>query len=198
MINLIFPLSIKWGGAGERQNLKTMKFLLLTLATLYMLHSYSQQPLRIGDSLPPMQWSLLQNENISVANSEQYKNDLLILDCWATWCSSCYKNILKLDSLKQFFPSGTQILLVSSTINGDNEATVHRFIDKHFTQQGRRFPFQTIINDTTIATLFPFKVIPHYIWLYKNKVVAITGSKFITIQNMRAIIEENKNKPIKE
>lgn len=175
-----------------------MKFLFITLATLCALHSYSQQPLRIGDSLPAMQWSLLQNQTVSVANSEQYKNDLLILDCWATWCSSCYKNILKLDSLKQYFPQGTQILLVSSTVNGDNETTVRRFIDKRFTQQDKGFPFPTIINDTTISKLFPFRVVPHYIWLYKNKLVAITGSKFITIQNMLAIIEENKFKPTKE
>src|SRR5690606_14700910 len=70
----------------------------------------STKPLQIGDTIPDYLWHLpLQVVNYSPAGGKDaitlndYRDKLIILDFWATWCKPCISSLYKLDTLQKQF-----------------------------------------------------------------------------------------------
>jgi len=120
-----------------------------------------------------------------------YAEDLLILDFWAKHCGSCVVGFYKLDSLRQIFGSRMKVLLVNSWYK-DDEKVITEFLKKRELKWGKRFPFPTAIQDSVLRRLFPYREIPHYIWIYNNKVVAITSSTEVTAPAIHQVLNNEK------
>src|SRR6476620_3661535 len=109
---------------------------LLILAMLCPLLSVGQQPykaitpLTIGDTLPDMPLSSIINYKSFTACLSSFKGKLLILDFWATWCTSCLKHFPKMDSLQQQYPGQVQVIMVNSKNTGNNEKKIKVFFEK--------------------------------------------------------------------
>src|SRR5690606_5831613 len=66
-------------------------------------------PLKVGDQIPDALWDA--SFPVVSASSEQtqqlslgdFKDKLIILDFWATWCAPCISSLNKLDSLQLEF-----------------------------------------------------------------------------------------------
>ncbi|MDR2273699.1 MAG: SusC/RagA family TonB-linked outer membrane protein [Sphingobacterium sp.] len=148
-------------------------------------------PLQIGDTVPEILWNL----PLSVVNHPQqkdimslndYKEKLIILDFWATWCGSCIKSFPKLDSLHAEFKDDLQVLLINSIKGtGDTKEKVMTF----FSKQDSRLHFPSVVNDTIFKQVFPRMLLPHFVWIDRHGVVvAITTSAEVNRENIRKVI----------
>jgi len=154
-------------------------YLLLTLM-IFTSSTNAQQtkPLQIGDTISNLQIKGLLNHP-DVRLKDLYKNRILIINFWATWCAPCIKEMRLLDSLKQKYPSKFEILLVTR----ESENTVQKFINKQ--PPGFASHLTIVLADTVLNNLFPKRTIPHNIWIDKNGIIkAITSSDEITAQNI--------------
>jgi thiol-disulfide isomerase/thioredoxin len=167
---------------------------LLILAMLCPLLSAGQQPnkitpLTIGDTLPDMALSSIINYKTQSASLSSFKGRLLILDFWATWCTSCLKHFPKMDSLQQQYAGQVQVLLVNSKNTGDNEKKIQAFFEKRKMPNGSPYTLPSVMADTLLTQLFPHKLKPHYVWLDSSrKVVAITDAAELTAKNIAAFL----------
>lgn len=138
--------------------------------------------LYVGDKLPETFW---QQEHILYANGittkqtlAPYKNKLLIIDFWATWCGSCIKKFPLSDSLQRSYGDQVKVMLVNTLGTKDSEAKIAQTMGQYGAG------LQTIVKDTLITKLFPQVQLPHYVWIENGQVRAITGSEFFTKENV--------------
>ncbi len=145
--------------------------------------AWAQKEYTVGDTLPQLTWNNVLNYKWGSISTTSFKNDLLIIDFWATWCSSCIKGLSKLDSLRREF--NFNVLLVNPAISGDDEQKINSFLEKR-RSKGTPVRYPTLFKDSLLASMFPFNAVPHYIWLNKDrKILAITGAESVTAVNIR-------------
>lgn len=136
--------------------------------------------LSIGDKIPDRTWSAIPKSG---------KEKLIILDFWATYCGGCIKAFPKMESLQKEFGNDLRIVMVNSM---EDREYIHQWIKKRnriSSWQIDSFKLKMINGDTLLSKLFPFKLIPHYVWLDNNgKILAITESFSVTKKNIENII----------
>jgi thiol-disulfide isomerase/thioredoxin len=171
-----------------------MKFSFILLASLGLaFHAYSQsedviKPLSIGDTVPDIPLGSLINYTIKTAQLSDFKDKLVILDFWATWCSSCIKGFPKLDSLQTQFGAQMQVILVNSKSTGDSKQKITAFFERFRMKNGNKYQLPTVIDDTIADKLFEHSLIPHYVWIYKGIVRAITSPDQVNAANIRSVL----------
>lgn len=184
----------------SNQNSRVYSNLSVTVFTLcFSLFSYveawSQQgasalrprglTLKVGDALPDE----LQNVPLNVINHPEgkqtiklvdYKNKVIIIDFWATWCLGCIAPLQKLDTIQRELADDVVIIPVTN----DNQHKAEAFI------KGRRWKLPTVVNNSILQEYFPHKYIPHYVWVnQEGRVEAITGPEAVNRKNIKAVIE---------
>lgn len=134
----------------------------------YMSPGQIVTPLHIGDTVPDITLTNVYNYPSSTIRLSDLKGKLVILDFWATWCSSCIAGFPHSDSLQREFNNKIQIFLVNSKSTGDDAAKIISFFKKRTTRTGliNHLPF--ITEDTLLDKYFPHRYIPHYIWIDKE------------------------------
>lgn len=145
-------------------------------------------PLNIGDPIPDALWNMpLQvvnhpdgKETITLG---EYRDKLIILDFWATWCPPCIKSLYKLDSIQRELKEDVVIIPIT---NEDQQKA-----DEYF--KARKWNLPTVINNPSLHEYFPHKYIPHYIWVSSERnIEAITGHEPINRKNIQAMIKGEK------
>lgn len=160
-----------------------MKSTTFILGLLCSLLSNSQpKQLQPGDTIPV---TIL--ASITTNRQQDTSNELLILDFFATWCTSCLKRFPLLDSLEQEFNGQLKVILVPSN-KRDDEKRIAAFLQKRKKPTGEDWSFPILVGDTLLEQHFPHRILPHYVWLYRGRVAAITSSAAITAQNIQAIL----------
>lgn len=153
----------------------------------------SIKPLRVGDHLPKAFWEVkhqvYEQDKVTQQDLSKYKDRLLILDFWATWCGSCISNFPTLANLQSDFGPELQILLVNCHNTRDTPLKINAF----YQQQKALFngkPLPTIVADHYLLKLFPHRFIPHYVWINPyGVIVAITNSKFLNAEQVKLLIK---------
>ncbi|TXJ28256.1 MAG: TlpA family protein disulfide reductase [Chitinophagaceae bacterium] len=148
------------------------------------------RPLTVGDTLPAnLVLENVVNYPASKIHLGKLKNDLIILDFFATWCGACLHFLPKLDSLQE--QAGVKTLVIAD----EPPSKVADF----FSKKGRMKPHSPIVcSDTILQSLFPNKIIPHTVIIYKNKVRAITYPSQVTVNSINNIrADENFKLPLK-
>ncbi len=157
--------------------------LCLYLTILLPICNIHAQALKVGDTLPEELWSMpLQVVNHperkeSITLSE-YKDKLIILDFWATWCGPCIKSLNKLDSLQRQFAKQLAVVPITAEAN----EIVLPFIKK------RKWGLASVVKNTTLTKNFPHLGIPHQVWIKDSQVLAITGAGYTTALNIESIL----------
>jgi thiol-disulfide isomerase/thioredoxin len=168
--------------------------LCLYLTLIIATDAVKGQSLKVGDTLPPELWSMpLQVINHPTGKEtitlNEYKDKLIILDFWATWCAPCIKSLTKLDSVQKEF--GEQLAVIPITY--ENADKVLPFLTK------RGYQLPSIINDSTLKKYFPHRTIPHQVWVRAGEVLAVTGAEYATRANIsKALNEEEVQMLMKE
>ena len=166
-----------------------MKLKSCMLAMLWPFLSIAQQVPSIGTSL---------HDSILSAVPAQ-KNQLIILDFFATWCTSCAKALPRLDSLQTQFGNRISIRLVSSYGTRDTKEKIDAFFKRRKEATGQAFNFAVIYNDSLLKNSFPHNKVPHYVWIYNNKLIGITYSTAVTAPNIKKVLRgKNISLPLKK
>lgn len=140
----------------------------------------------IGDMVPDWFWELgfhtishpKGQKSVSLID---YRDKLLVIDFWATWCKPCVESIDKWEVLHKEFPNEVAVLAVHAF---DAEEKAAPFVD----QKGWSVPVIAGAADSLINRLF----YTHYrfgqIWIKDNKLIAIPLSKSVTRNNIIRVI----------
>ncbi|TKC10667.1 redoxin domain-containing protein [Pedobacter polaris] len=147
--------------------------------------------LKLGDKVPEIFWqqehSVYKNGQIVKQNLSAFKGKLLIIDFWATWCSTCFHKFSFLDSLQKKKSKNLNVLMVNTTKTGDDLSKIKNSISTY--SEGKTFSIPTIYDDQYLMSLFPHQMLSHYVWINKlGIVVAYTGSDFVNSTNIELSI----------
>lgn len=145
--------------------------------------------LSIGDKVPDIQFNDLLNAPFTTTSLAASFDKLLLVDFWATWCASCIREFPKLDSLQQIFKDRLNILLVNNPKSGDDKKKITAFFEKKRNPAGKKFALPVLLNDTLLAAWFPHNTIPHTVWIYRRKVIAITEAAAVTAANIQTVLD---------
>ncbi|KLT63909.1 TlpA disulfide reductase family protein [Pedobacter sp. BMA] len=156
-------------------------------------HNKSVESYHVGDKLPESFWKqqhqFYQNGIATTEKLEAYRGKFLLLDFWASWCSTCLQKWPALDSAQSEFPGQLRTILVNEKRNGDDLSKVKSKLDV-FMVAGKPNSLITIYADSLLGEQFPHRLIPHYIWISANgEVLAITGTDFANKQFIQQILQ---------
>jgi thiol-disulfide isomerase/thioredoxin len=199
----------------KKSNTSVMMLVILTILTYVPNIIFAQnqidndhfKPVEFGVDLPEELWDL----NFQVLNHPtgrdsiklaDFKGKLIILDFWATYCSSCLLNFPKLKEIQNNFPEDLKLLAVTIQKKSD--------IEKFFKSNiGKDYDYvNTVVDGAIFKKFFPHNGIPHVVWILPNgKYLTATRAEDVTSTNIKAAlanvatklrikIDLDRNKPL--
>lgn len=159
----------------------------LLLLTAVFIKNVKAQELRPGDQCPGYELANVINYTSPVLRLSDFKDKVIILDFWNTYCSSCIQAFPKLDSLQKLFKEEIQIILVTN----ESSEKMETFFKKHPTITKPGVPM--IIGDTKLQESFPAEGRPYIVWIDKQGVVKnFSNGTNVSKQNLRYFIDGKK------
>ncbi|QOW09918.1 TlpA family protein disulfide reductase [Kaistella flava (ex Peng et al. 2021)] len=166
---------------------------ILSLIFMMLLFSHAgaqQKPLKIGDALPEKIW----RTPLQVVNAPQKtmtlsadQDKLILLDFWATWCSSCLKAFPKMENLQQHYGDRIKILAVSS----QDRATLEKFFAS---KNGQRFKgMVSVTDDQLFTTLFPHAGVPFIVWIKNGKLLNTTDGDQVSEKTIAEVLNDSRS-----
>ncbi|WP_316748653.1 TlpA disulfide reductase family protein [Pedobacter gandavensis] len=142
--------------------------------------------LNIGQTVPDLLITNIINYSKPSVRLSQFKNQLLIIDFWATNCKGCVAALPRMEALQKQFQNRVTILPVTY----EKKEDVLSFIKKNKYTKNLNFP--SVVEDLTLSKLFKHQGVPHEVWIYKGKVVGITDLDYVDSNNIETILTEKK------
>lgn len=176
------------------------RYIFLTIAcSCYWAISFSQhnslpvnerspdyRELRIGDTLPGTNLKLFSGHSSYEMKIGGMNDKTIILDFFETWCSSCIKELPRLNELQKMFEDSLQILVVAS----QPKEVVQSLLSKLKIQADRLAFYYA---DSVLKKQFPHRLVPHEVWIGKNgEVLAITSSSEVTASNISTLLNTGR------
>lgn len=148
---------------------------------------------QIGDIVPDFKIPKIVNSSKRSAKISDFKDQLLIVDFWSINCSGCVSGLPKMDSLQKQFGDKIKILPVT----WEEEATVLDFW-KTNNKTKKILHLPSVVEDINFSSHFQHQIIPHEVWIYKGRVIAITNDEYVDAHNIQSVLEEKEVKwPVK-
>ncbi|MGV3763868.1 TlpA family protein disulfide reductase [Parapedobacter sp.] len=169
---------------------RSLGILLLCLMTAVSgTNAQSKQPnvkmIRVGDSIPDTFYHMTHHAvdartgEGQVMKLADYRDKLIILDFWASWCKACLHSINKFDTLKHDFPHEQYVVIpVTTETKSQSARTMSRL----------KWDLISIVGDTILGQYFPHQAIPHQVWMVNDRVVAMPNYYYSTRQNIEKAI----------
>jgi thiol-disulfide isomerase/thioredoxin len=186
--------------------LTTVICLLLFITTLTQAQEkdkYGRPPLvsgitelKIGDQVPDILIDNIINDDQRSIRTSDYKNRLLVLDFWERSCGTCIASMPKLDSLQRVFGDTVKLL----SVTWESEDHIVDFFNKNRFLKEQNPPVHraSAVDDRVLRSYFRYQTNPHVIWIYKGRVMAITGYEHITSANIQEVLNgKTVNWPLK-
>jgi thiol-disulfide isomerase/thioredoxin len=180
--------------------LKKMMYAAVFLLSINTLQAQQPalKPLSIGDTVPDITLTNVYNYPSSTIKLSDLKGKLVILDFWSTWCGSCIEAMPESEKLQNEFGNKIQIILVN-VFPHDDINKVRPFFAKRKERTGDDLSLPYSLLQTEIAPYFPFRSIPHYVWIdNKGKIIASTSQNeltFINVTNaLKGVVNGIRNK----
>ncbi|WGQ11542.1 redoxin domain-containing protein [Pedobacter gandavensis] len=148
--------------------------------------------LQVGDKVPDIVIAKIINDQVRTARIADFKNQLLILDFWDTYCGSCIETLPKLDAMQRKFGDKIKILAVTY----QKEGLVVDFFNKNRFLKGLKPA--CVVEDDILRAYFKHKIISHEVWIHNGVVKAITNPEYVNEKNIEAILKgEHVDWPVK-
>lgn len=158
---------------------------MATLCVFFSAQSQAQsvtpafKPVKIGGRIPDVTLTNVYNYETTKTNLSDFKAKLIVLDFWATSCTSCLSNFPKTEELQKKYGGEVQFIKVTC----QPRAAVLPFLEKLYKTYPSAIPVVT--DDSALHQLFPHIHLPHYVWLDQTgKVVATTIAEQLTAENI--------------
>lgn len=156
-----------------------MKQLTVIALSLITFCAYAQES-NLGKKSPELTFDKILNFEKSEAKLSDFKNKVVILDFWATWCVPCIQSFPHLEALQSTFTADVQVMTVAS----DPEARITRFLD----HRAMKLPI-VIDEKNALAKIFPHGTIPHTVVIDKSGTVQVIATPSdITEETIRKIL----------
>src|SRR5690606_29564832 len=141
--------------------------LLIYVTTASHILAEPIRPLKVGDVVKDLSFKEIVNYKKTSASLKDFKNKIIILDFWATWCGPCVQGLPRLDTLQRKYQNDIVVLPIT------NESAV---IAKNFFKQRHTLQLPSVVDGSYLNEYFPFTLLPHTVVIdKKGKVVAITS-----------------------
>lgn len=150
------------------------------------------KPLKIGDTVPEEVWSapmqvINHPENKKTITLSEHKDQLVLLDFWATWCASCLKNFPKMHDLEKQFEGRIKIIPITE----ENSAVLSKFFSS---ANGKRYSSTASVKEDKIFhQLFPHKAVPYIVWIKNGKMINTTDAEQVTAQTVSEILTDQNS-----
>jgi thiol-disulfide isomerase/thioredoxin len=190
---MLWPIACKDKITRSKEKSQKVKSMVL-LALFYFINGQLQaqeiKPLSLLQKIPAdiwnMQHQIVVEDSTSTISLKDYHGKLIILDFWATWCTTCLQKMPALAALQTQFNNELKIILVNS-IKSDTKEKVQAKLGKQI--------LQSIINDSTLNQLFPHAYIPHYVWIdTKGRLIAYTNADFVNAKQIADVLYQEFKK----
>ncbi len=159
------------------------------------------KPLKIGDTIPESLWDLKLDvvghpAGTNKLTLKDYRDrDLIILDFWATYCSSCIAAFPSLYKLEKEMDEKIKILSISH----QDAAAVQKFIAKsEFLKENHLDKtFYSVVNDKILPRYFEKDAIPFNVVIDQKGIIrALTTPVELTADRLALMIADETAKPI--
>lgn len=158
-------------------------YLFTLMMVLFAVYTKAQDMgLKPGDTLPDITIGKIFNGPKTTGHTRDYKDQLLIIDFWATTCSGCVAALPKMEALQKQFGQKITILPVSN----EPENTVSSFWRKN--KYTRNLTLPSVVEDKVFASYFKHWIIPHEVWVYKGKVIGVTAPEYVDAANIEKVL----------
>ncbi|CAH0266718.1 Thiol-disulfide oxidoreductase ResA [Pedobacter sp. Bi36] len=145
------------------------------------------KPLAIGDKVPEIVFAKILNGAKQPISLSSLKGKAVILDFWATWCSSCISAFPKMYGYQKEYAKNLQVILVGDA-ETDSEEDLTSFLAKRVGSKDE-IVLPVASHDKLTTALFPHRAFPHYVWIGADRrVKAITSSSMVSKQNLENFI----------
>jgi thiol-disulfide isomerase/thioredoxin len=176
------------------RKLRFMKYIIALVAMLLPMLSGAQsltvKAFHIGDTVPDITINNIINYKTTSAKLSDFKGKLVILDFWASWCTTCLNEMPKSDSLQKRFKDRIQIILVNPKLSRDSSFQVNRSLQRIKQKTGISISLPIVLYDTILYNHFPFNYLPNLVWIGPyGTVKAITGKEGLIYKNIDEILE---------
>lgn len=162
----------------------TMIILLMAIYTKGQSKIDRPNELQTGDKLEVKNTFSMLNDKLKQVNLSQYNDRLLVIDFFDTFCTACIAKMPEIVSLQKEF--GDNIKLIQAT--WQDKKTIEDFFKKNrFLKEHQAYP-PVIYGDTLLHQLFPHQGVPHVVWIWKGKVLAITAADVLNSKNIKEFI----------
>lgn len=142
--------------------------------------------LKIGDTfVPPNAIQQMRGVGTGI-DLNKLAGKVVILDFFDTYCGTCIQSMPKLQKLQNKLKDKVQII----TVGWQDQATLNKFYASNQFLKENKVNLPVIYADSYLKERFPHQGVPHVVFLYKGKVQAITGSDFITEENILTLFEK--------
>src|SRR5690606_25089828 len=182
-------------------------FVLLNFCFISATHAQSQthhsgggaaevvKGLQIGLEVPEQFWtynSLFFFESDTIRQDLQdYKGKHLILACWSLDCGACLMNLPNIQKLQKEFENRIAIIPVNNQTRRNDYERFYEFFTKGHRLLPQKFSGPSIVYDTFYDRLFPYRVLPRYIWIGPNGLVkAILSSEFLNSYQLQLVLDK--------
>jgi len=145
------------------------------------------RPLTIGDKVPDLTFTNILNGNRKSLSLSAFKGKAIILDFWATWCSSCISAFPKMYDYQNKYHRNLQVILVGDAETDTKQELEAILAKRSGTKDEIQLPVAS--HDTLTTALFPHRAFPHYVWIGADRrVKAITSSSIVNQENLENFI----------
>jgi len=166
---------------------------LCVMILLCMIANSQQKPIKplaIGDKMPDLEFNTVLNYTQSKVRLSDFKGKTILIEFWASWCSTCLKMFPKLDSLQNALGNKIQVLLVNSQVN-DRGIKGEKFFQNWKEKNNTAFSVPSIMNDSILKKMLPHKYIPSSVIINpEGDITAFISPLFLSEDLLRAFIKE--------
>jgi len=148
----------------------------------------TMMPIEVGEQVPDLTFQEVINYEQTSLKLSEFKDKLVILSFWATWCSPCISSMPKMNALQSQFGDRLQIILVTT----QNAKTAQNFISQSAALSDLKVSMPSVVNDIAAQRYFPHMFIPHEVWIKNGKVMAITSEGEVNKENIIAVLNDHK------
>jgi thiol-disulfide isomerase/thioredoxin len=168
---------------------KYILVLLMTILQVGFIKTYGQTKIGLPIDLN-INVKLLGNRSL---NLEKFKDKLLIIDFFNTYCTSCIEAMPKNNLIQQ---NNRDIIILP--VSYEKHDRIKSFFKSNDYVKNNKLPI--VVEDEELSVLFPHQSVSHMVWIYNGKLIAITMGDMLTDGNVKQVLagKDVSNWPLKD
>jgi thiol-disulfide isomerase/thioredoxin len=166
-----------------------MKLALVAICAGLSFAVKAQQGYTVNDMTGDFPIAKILNHSSNSSSFQQFKEKLLVVDFFGTWCVPCVRALPKLSALQEKYKNQINILLVSEEL----QEKLDGFIKKQVS-----FNFSVVVDEEkSFITRFQPPSYPYTVIIGKNgKIIAIPSQEEITEENISKWLKQQDAEPV--